>query len=509
MSRHWIATALFLLVSTLAAAPGEMNGPSPEAEVAGLVQLATEPAVSNQTIFEHARGLWPELRAVRTSPPSTLLTSARSNAALGYSLAPIDLILAQLAFQTGANYHLALREAQSPSGLRVLVLERGSTSLSQLADALVGTQYAGALERTSAGIIARMPLAIWSDATLLLNRGERLILDRSAGAFLLDAGRLVARGATISSSPEPNARQADFRPFVLVALSGSADIRETVFENLGFGQYQNMSGLSFAQGWLYAESTVSILHGNIFLDTGSLSIVEARGAEISGNRFIRSRGPAILIEAGSGVKVSRNVVVGASQSHGIKVTGGASTVVLSDNLMLANGGHGVFADAGTTKLTVEGNLIAGNAGSGIVVTASACVNVAGNTLVENDQKGVSISRSIKVAITDNRIADNGSAGVAVAAQGDGVTELRRNRVSSNRVGIFGVQSGRIDLTGNDLLGQLPRLLAGELVQHTPLLLASMARYETAFSLNSPVKATTVTLLGYSPFELQACLGETN
>ncbi len=449
------------------------------------------------------------MRTDRTSPSPTPLEPARSNAAPRYSLAPIDLILAQLAFQTGANYHLALREAQSPSSLRVLVLESGSASLSQLVDALVGTQYAGALERTSSGIIARMPLAVWSDATLRLDRGERLILDRSAGAFLLDAGRLVARGATISSTPEPNARQPDFRPFVLVALSGSADIRETIFEDLGFGQYQNMSGLSFAQGGLYAESTVSILHDNIFLDTGSLSMVEARGAEISGNRFIRSRGPAILIDAGSDVTVSHNVVVGASQSHGIKVTGGASAVALSDNLMLANGGHGVFADAGTTKLTVEGNLIAGNTGSGIVVTASACVDVAGNALLENDQKGVSISRSIKVVITDNRIAGNGSAGVAVAAQGDGVTELGRNRLSSNRVGIFGVRSGRIDLTGNDLLGQLPRLLAGELVQYTPLLLASMARHETAFSLNSPVEATAVTLRGYSPFELQACLAETN
>ncbi len=42
MSRRWIGAGLFFLVSTLAAAPGEMNGLSLEAEVAELAQLATE-----------------------------------------------------------------------------------------------------------------------------------------------------------------------------------------------------------------------------------------------------------------------------------------------------------------------------------------------------------------------------------------------------------------------------------------------------------------------------------
>ena len=116
------------------------------------------------------------------------------------SVVSIDLVLSQLALQAGANYHVALRQAQAKP--EVLLVEAGVTSLAQLYEAVTAAKLTGLIDKTDAGYVAHLPIAVWNGATLSLQPGETLLLDRSTGAFLLASGNLIGDAAGIASTGE-------------------------------------------------------------------------------------------------------------------------------------------------------------------------------------------------------------------------------------------------------------------------------------------------------------------
>jgi poly(beta-D-mannuronate) C5 epimerase len=381
------------------------------------------------------------------------------------SVVSIDLVLSQLALQSGANYHVALRQAQARP--EVLLVEGGVSDLAQLHQAASDAGLTGVIDKTDAGYVARLPIAVWNGATLALQRGETLLLDRSSGAFLLASGTLLGTDGAIRSIGDPNPRLKEFNPFIVVALSGSARFERMHFADLGFGLFPPLTGITVLESGFFAKPAPSVVRDSTFDNVGSLAMIEADGATVEGNVFAGATGPSLLLSGGEDVAARGNVLLTGPNAHGIKVTGGASGVDISGNIIIDAGLNGIFADGGAADLRIEGNLIAGSKGSGVSVASADCIAVTGNLLLQNAQSGLAVRDSAGLKISANRLIDNGNAGISVTHQPDyGVIEIASNELDGNRVGIKGSTTARLAFAGNDFRAQAPRLLDGELVQFT-------------------------------------------
>ena len=379
------------------------------------------------------------------------------------SLVPIDLVLSQLALQAGANYHVALRQAQARP--EVLMVESGVASLAMVAEAAEQAGFGELFEKTPDGYVAHVALAVWSGASLFLQPGETLLLDRQAGAFLLTSGTLLANGGEVRSTGAANARLNDFNPFVVIALSGTAMIEGSHFADLGYGLFPPLTGVTLVEGGFFRDGVPSVVRDSRFDNVRSVALLGASDAVISGNTFTGSSGPALLFSGGTHLTADRNVVLAGPAAHGIKVTAGARGISVTGNFVADAGLNGVFADAGASDLTVTGNIIAGARRSGVSVASADCVTVSDNLLLQNAQSGLAVSDSAGLNIAANRLYDNGNAGISVTRQPDyGRIEIASNELDGNRVGVKGSTTAQLRFSANNFSGQAPRLFDGELVQ---------------------------------------------
>ena len=297
--------------------------------------------------------------------PSTKKTPGLNWPALAptsVSLVPIDLVLSQLALQAGANYHVALRQAQARP--EVLMVQSGVASLAMVAEAAEKAGYGDLFEKTADGYVAHISVAVWNGASLFLQPGETLLLDRQAGAFLLASGTLLAKGAQVRGTGEKNPRLNDFNPFVVIALSGTALIEGSELADLGYGLFPPLTGVTLVEGGFFRDGVPSFVRNSRFDNVKTVALLGASDAVVSGNTFTGSSGPSLLFSGGTNLTADRNVVLAGPAAHGIKVTAGAQGVRVTGNFVEGAGLNGIFADAGAANLTVTGNIIAGAERSG-------------------------------------------------------------------------------------------------------------------------------------------------
>lgn len=465
MPRLLLGITLFALAASVSAPAGALDLARQQhyrQALDALAEMVATGGAEPQAIFDKAAAEFDLSFEEPGAGPEMPMTGPAAETKV--NLVPIDLVLSQLALQTGANYYVALRQAQRRP--EVLLLESGATTLAGLYEAAVAAGLESALSRTETGIVAHAPIAVWTGATLSLGAGETLSLDRSSGAFLLVSGRLTAEGARIEASGEGNAKLGGFEPFVVVALGGAAQVNDTDLAGLGFAGNAPMTGFTLIGGGLHPAREKSVFRNNRFVASGTLTLIGADSVVVENNLFSGATGPALVLSGGTGASVRHNLVVGASAaSHGIKLTAGAAGAVVAGNVIVDNGANGVFADAGVLDLTLAGNLIAGNALSGVSLASADCVTVTGNLLLQNGQSGLAVRDSAGVAIRTNRFLDNEGAGIAISRQpGHGRITVADNEIEGNKVGVKGSTTARLDFAGNDFSGQTPRLLDGELVQ---------------------------------------------
>lgn len=377
--------------------------------------------------------------------------------------APIELVLAQLALQTGANFHVALQQAQATP--QVLMVQSGVADLPALKAAAAAAGLPDAIEETSDGFVAHMPIAVWSEATLIVPKGQTLLLDRELGAFLVAAGTLAGDGGTIAGFGKPNPRLATYNPFIITALSGEMRFSDMDFSDLGMGEFTPLTGVTAVQGGFYRRGDAPIIRGSRFERVGSLALVGTMGGAIARNVFVESTGPAILLAGTKTTSLYNNVTLAGATAHGIKITAGTSDAVLRDNLVATAGLNGIFIDAGAADITLENNVVSGAKRSGISVASADCIRVSANLLISNAHSGLAIRDSAGLDIRDNRLFGNGNAGISISDQPDyAAIAIAANALDGNQVGIRGSTTALLTLEDNDFSGQAPRLLDGELVQ---------------------------------------------
>jgi poly(beta-D-mannuronate) C5 epimerase len=479
---RYAGAALLLTCTALPAAASDYaRTQASEASLKQIATLAEAPKAGLNQAFELASEFGIKFAEPTSQPAAAEVPSTEKP---GVSLVSIGLVLSQLALQTGANYHVALRQAQNGTDPQVMMLETGTVTLSQLYDLVSASGNQAAMSRDGSTFTAHLPLAVWTGATLVIDKGETLALDRSSGAFLMSAGLLVGHEGTIAGSGAANPRSAEFEPFVVMALSGAAQFDGTQFADLGFAGHAPMSGVTFVQGGLYAPSQPSFIRNSRFDHTGSLTLIGADTVPVENNVFSKSSGPAIVIDGGKNSVVAHNLIAATAGGHGIKITSQAADTTIADNVIVGNGANGVYADDGAHGLSLQRNLIAGNAKSGINLTSVSCVVVADNALVANDSVGIAITGSADVRLEANALQDNDGAGISIARQTHtSQVALIANRLIGNKTGVTSNIPARLVFDGNDFSGQTPRLLAGELAQYAGRLLDQSAIRDAVLTID--------------------------
>lgn len=479
-----LSLALLLALAPLGALPAAAQSGPP---VTGSAAASGGPAGRDRVFAAH--GLVPPVRAtarVDTGPgPGAAPTGEARGDASGVSadLAPkvamsdVRLGLMQLALAFGpagqSDIYAALPAMDAPA----IYLREGRARMQDLADLSAAAGHPGAFRQTGDTYLALVPIIVLGGAELVLGAGESLVLSRGAGSFLLSFGGLSITGASILSSDARDGQDPDaFRPFVASLGSGGLRVIDSRFAGLGFGPSPVLSGLSVATAGLYGANAPALIADSAFTDLGGVSVIDSDRVTITGNTISDARHTALWIDGSEQALVSRNVVTGTRGSHALHLGGSGRGGMLRDNVLSGGANAGLRLDAGITDIEISGNLIEGFAGEGAAILDGArCIWLHRNLIRSNGGNALRAVASDDVIVDGNIVSDNRGMGLALTAGGqDSHTLVIGNAFAGNRAGIFAATPGHLRMAGNDISGQLPRLLAGDLAQHTALLLHTMA-----------------------------------
>lgn len=394
------------------------------------------------------------------------------------------LVMAAMAQRVGANGQIALYRAQEGAEPQALAVVGGRLELG-VSGAAAPLPRSGRLVRQADGaLLARAPIVVWEGAELVLGSGTDLHLSRDDGAFLVSFGQLDLDGARISGTGGAPAGSEAFRPFVLVAGTGALTARNSEFAALGFDGAPAFAGVAVVNRGIFPAMRPSLIEHSRFEAIGGLVLDAVDGATLAQNRIEGAGAAAIWLRRARDLRVTGNRI-GQPAGHGIRLSAGARQVQLLDNEIVGAGGAGIFADSGSADLLIEGNRIAGSKSDAISLKQVNCVSVRNNAAIAAGGSGIRLRQSEAVEVRGNRLSQGAGAGVSLLDQPPGAeTLLEGNLLDGNAIGLAGANAAGLRLLGNDLTGQFPRLLDGDLVYRARDLLRDL-RGREPLSLAAP------------------------
>lgn len=408
---------------------------------------------------------------------------------------PLDLVLGQVRKQIGSNHHADLRRANPRTDQPVLTLQNGAFTLAEIHSALEKAGNREALSKSDNGYILHYPLFIMSAAKLQIETGEALTLSTEEGVFVVNIGNFLMRKAQLKGSIERNAVK-DFKPFILTALGGGADIVGSALSNLGFGDRTYMRGIDVVSNRLFPIQTQMRLVSNRIVDVGSIEMIGMKQIDIRNNLVINSKDSAFRIRNVESGQLLNNLIVG-SQHHGIHLIENPKNLVISGNVISSGQGAGIYASGGVSKAQILDNLLLDNAQDGIALEGAACSEISGNLIYQNGKGGIATTNSLAMHFQKNTLA--GNSGAAIAIIGGIATEdrhfLNQNRFIDNETGVLARHSPKLELTGNDFSRQLPILFSGELKRNLPQYLARAGKLDTGVSGIFTTTSSTAAAVG--------------
>lgn len=377
----------------------------------------------------------------------------------------LQIALTQLAILAGANGQMSLIRAQNAQS-EALIVRQGSVTLADLADQMASLETPVLIERDGVFYLDR-PLVVWSDAGLTIGPGETLVLNRTAGAFLMSFGSLSIQQAAVRAEGAPNIGAPEFRPFVLVAGQGTLNATGSDFSDLGIATATLFGGLTVATPGLIRPEFPSAVIDNRFQDISRVSLIMADGGQMIGNQLQGSQG-AIVVSGGQDVAVMSNDLHPGAASSGIRVTDGARGTVVAANIVIGGDKNGILIDRNVVGITLENNLLMQNGADGISLSRVNCARIRNNLVVQNRAVGVQLFDSAGVEVTGNGVLLNGVAGIDIQAKGQtGGTLVAQNVLARNGEGLRGTGIGQVTLQENALRDQLPRLFGGDFTAYLP------------------------------------------
>ncbi len=393
-----------------------------------------------------------------------------SNGAAEFDLIDLRLALLQLSFAAGSNDQLSIVRAQSSSTPQAIVINDGQANLYELR-AWVSSQPHP--ERLLAGDTLRVPLVVFQNGRFDMTPGDKLELSTKDGAFIANLGVLVMNGAAISATAEKNEVAEQFAPFVATAGTGQAQISNSLFERLGFGDTALYSGVSVINRGLYAPIGQSYLTDTVLRDVRGATFAGGASPVVMSNVFVGEQAGGLVLRSTQNALISSNAFLGGATEAAIKFMNSATNTTVRRNIIFSASGPGIFVTEGSHETTITDNLI-WRSGSGISVLQSDCVDLTGNIAVDNLRKGIELRTSRNSRVVANQMLGNHSSGLFIGAQPSGTTTwLNDNVFIGNRVGLSSASADHLVLSRNDFQNQFPRFLDGDLAAQTSRIVTNL------------------------------------
>ncbi|WP_428926234.1 NosD domain-containing protein [Marinibacterium sp. SX1] len=314
------------------------------------------------------------------------------------------------------------------------------------------------------GVVLVRPVVLEEDTLLRLDPGTRLALSRPGGAFVISLGQVEIRGTELSVTGGANPHSTEFVPFLTVAGGGRLIMEDSSVHGLGFGWTEKFSGVSVAAHPFMRPLGISRVERSRLDRVVSLALSGTPGARVLDNRFHDVRDNALRLSRAPGARVQGNLFHGSAPTNSIRLLDGTGDAVLSGNMLLGGRRAGILIGQGSDRVRVVGNVIWRREGAAIKFLRTSCGHVAMNIALDGRQKGIEVRESRGTLVHRNLISGSHSSAIWISGQPQGaVTHLTHNILAGNGEGLATATAQRIVLMGNDLTGQMPRLVSGDLV----------------------------------------------
>lgn len=345
---------------------------------------------------------------------------------------------------------------------RAVYLTAGRATLADLDAATDQTDPEAIAERGGA-YVARLPIVVLQGARLELGPKTRLAL--APESFLVSLGRVALDHATVIGRPARDGRRA----FLAGSGAESLQVSGSYLAGLGYGDSALTGGLHLGGRGLLGGGTPAAFSGNTLADLHAVTFRGLDGLAVRHNTLRGTGG--IAFRDTDGLRLEDNDITGATGAYALRLagTGGAA---IRGNTIVSGAHHGLRIDDGARALEISGNRIGRLGGTALSIGEGAgCILLRGNRIADNRGPGITATGTGTVIAAGNTIRGNAGPGIALSRQAPGAASLLLdNTLAGNRSGIRGTGLAGLRLAGNDMAGQRPRLLSGDLDQFTPQLL---------------------------------------
>ena len=423
-----------------------------------------------------------------------------SGAVIGVTFASYNLYISKF-LDEGPTGDTRIEQAVRHQGIptpRIVVVQSGVTTLGMVARELRGTKDQDLIALDGDVLTLRAPVFVAPGARLVLSRMDvpTYRLSADAGAFIASAGALQIVDAEVIGYHEEagqpawsdKSRTHVFRPFLLSWGDGRMDVAGSLLTALGYENSKSF-GLSYSSGPIRVAELRDQAHAtgyvvdNVFRNShfGFYSY-EADNIQIVGNEYVDNVVYGLdPHDRTRKLTIALNTTYGTKVKHGIIISREVDESMIVGNLTFDNVGSGIMLDRDSSNNIVHANSAFNNAQDGITLFESSCNLMTSNILVANKRDGLKVRNSFDIGAYGNRIESNGNAGVNAYVANlletksgetrdfkmdpyDAVTSisLRRNRISSNGVGISAEGASGLAMFSNNFVKQSRRLFGGDL-----------------------------------------------
>lgn len=364
--------------------------------------------------------------------------------------------------------------AQGARGATAIAFRGGVVTADLIRRAIADLDPAAQIGTGPGPMVLPRAVLLWEDTVLRLGPEDDIALSRPDGAFILSLGAVEVEGSKLGVAGGPNPHTAEFVPFLTVGGGGSLRMHGATVKDLGFGWTDKFTGVSLVGHPFIPSQGTSAVTDSRFENIVTLLMAGAREAQITGNRFYNMRDNALRVMQAPRARIEENLFYGAQRTNGIRLLDRSAEAVIAGNVFLGGERAGILVRDGSSYTKVTGNLIWGRNGGAIKFDRVSCSVASHNLVIDGKQKGIEIRRSPGTQLTANLIGENHSTGIWISEQPEGaLTRIEHNVLVRNGSGITTATAGHIELFGNDLTRQLPRLVKGDIVMQNRALITDL------------------------------------
>jgi poly(beta-D-mannuronate) C5 epimerase len=304
--------------------------------------------------------------------------------------------------------------------LSIVVLS-GVVSLSDVAEEISDPTLIEA--RADNTFVLHVPLMIKQDASLVIQKGETLLLSANEGVMIPILGDLYVLDATVigwdvkQDQPAYYKKLDNFRPYFVAWCGSILNVANSYLAHLGY-EAPKSYGVSYSscKNDKYVDTGVSLSSGRGIILNNSFEGLyfgfysyESEGLAVIGNNYkdniIYGIDPH---DRSKDLIIANNVVTGTKEKHGIIVSREVSDSYIFNNVSEGNAGTGIMMDRDSHHNVIANNIARNNGHDGLAFYESSHNISHKNLLMNNENSGMRIRNSIGIRSSQDVMNANGS-----------------------------------------------------------------------------------------------------